>query len=153
MKQMWSIEEIKKEVKNTPKDIETLVDAAGNPSFVEGNGTPSTIEGFTATYCKWSLSGTHLMIALAGSFENGISVSGDIATFTLPDYIKDKISALVGNYIEFKSLVLRAENLGTQQVEFQNILTSTGVKITISNISLTAKRYFRIQFDLLIDSE
>ena len=133
--------------------IEALVDASGNPRFIEGDGTPATITGFISTYCKWSLSGTHLMLVLAGSFANGTVISGDIATFNLPDYIKDKIFAFVGNFIEFKSIVARAESLGTQNIEFQNILTSTGVKFATSNVTLTADRYFRVQFDLLIDNE
>ena len=51
-------------------NISTLTDSKGNPRFIEGEGTPMEMEGFTASYCKWSLSGTHLMIVLSGSFAN-----------------------------------------------------------------------------------
>lgn len=158
MKQMWSKEEIEKLSKETAKDISTLVDSAGNPRFVEGNITPETITGLTFTYCKWSLSGTHLMIVLAGSCENvTLTNNATFAEITLPEFIMDKIypltsqgrvsHATLNNYYDYSyrsSCILSL-------VKDTNILRVIGWGIGGSS-TLTAGT-FRIQFDLLIDSE
>ena len=108
MKHMWSEEEIQA----FKKDISNLVDSKGNPRFVEGEGTPATIEGFTSTYCKWSLSGTHLMIMLAGTFANAsvLPVNTRIATFSIPKFIHDKIYPVWQNNIEVKNISAYDEN-------------------------------------------
>jgi hypothetical protein len=48
---------------------------------------------------------------------------------------------------------MRASTLGIQNAEFVARKTTTGVYLTISDITLTANRNFRVQFDILIDSE
>ena len=154
MKRMWSEEEIQA----FKKDISTLVDSKGNPRFVEGEGTPAIITGLNTTYCKWSLSGTHLMCVFAGSFENAsvIPASAIIVTFTLPNFIKDKIQAIWGgNRIEYKTLNLYADDWSAQNMQLQTIKTNQGVSLTTTgaSLTLTAKRNFRLQIDMLIDSE
>ena len=74
---------------------ENLNDANGKPRFLMSNGTPLSQTGFTSTYCKWSLSGSHLMLVLAGSIANGTTISQStiLANFELPDFIKSKIKA------------------------------------------------------------
>lgn len=136
--------------------LNNVVDSNGNPRFIEGNGTPATITGFTATQCKWSLSGTHLMLLLTGTMANGTELTNgmNLAVFTLPDFIKNKITpSWANNYIERKANILFADNWTTQ--------TSTVVLGKFTNINiqqsgaltLTADRNFRVQFDLLIDSD
>lgn len=70
-KRMVSEDSIKK-LENLLEGVafEDIVDKNGNPRFIEGTITPETISGITFTYCKWSLSGTHLMIVLAGTCKN-----------------------------------------------------------------------------------
>lgn len=153
MKQMWSKEEIEK----LPKDINTLVDNAGNPRFIEGNGTPATIEGFTSTYCKWSLSGTHLMLVLAGSIANGTAITNgtNIATFNIPDFIFDKIYPVFASVIEVKSTPVYASDWSTQQLQIKEIKSTLNrvIYFETGSVTLTANRSFRMQFDLLIDRE
>ena len=135
--------------------LNNVVDSYGNPRFIEGEGTPATITGFTATQCKWSLSGTHLMLTLAGTIANGTAITSSVhmADYVMPQFIVDKIQTLTGVFIEFKNTNMRASTLGIQNVEFVARKTTTGVYLTISDVTLTADRNFRIQFDLLIDSK
>lgn len=151
MKRMWSEEEIQ----SCKKDISNLVDSKGNPRFVEGEGTPLTQEGFTATYCKWSLSGTHLMLVLAGSVASGTTIPAlsIMASYNLPAWILDKIVPVTGSIVEYKSIAAYASDYSTQTVN-SFFRKSTDVAIAINGaFTLTANRNFRIQYDLLIDSE
>ena len=140
------------------KVFENIVDKNGHRRFIEGNGTPATISGFTPSYCKWSLSGTHLMLVLAGSFENEtiIESNSNLADFNLPSWILEKIYPVWATiFIETKVITLNA-NDWTQQTlscvlgKFTNSLV---INTLSGGLTLTAKRAFRIQFDLLIDNE
>lgn len=136
-------------------NITSLVDSAGNPRFIEGDGTAGEITGFTSTYCKWSLSGTHLMLVLAGTFANGAAVasSSTLATFKVPDFIRNKVFTVWSNNIEAKTISTYASDWSAQnfQIKFQK--TSSSLKFEGSSITFTAERSFRVQFDLLIDSD
>ena len=151
MKHMWSEEEIQ----SFKKDIATLVDSKGNPRFIEGEGTLATIAGITFTYNKWSLSGTHLMIVLAGIIADASVISTqDWATYTLPDFINNKIAPSFGS----KDVIIKLENiyspsLSTQSVQFRLQKDSGNIAINVYQFTATAERKFRIQFDLLIDTE
>lgn len=138
--------------------IEALVDDSGNPRFIEGEGTPLTMEGFTSTYCKWSLSGTHLMVVLAGTFANTTAVVDGtvLATFKIPNFILNKIYPVwASQNIEMKQVSMYASNWSTQPL-MTTFLKYNGLQIVKSGgstLTLTADRSFRIQFDLLIDNE
>ena len=155
MKQMWSEEEISSQ----KKDIATLVDSKGNPRFIEGEGTPLSQEGFTATYCKWSLSGTHLMLVLVGTIESGITLANNasLANYSFPNWIIEKIYPIwADTRIETKNILLYKDDWTNQQVNItltKNSNRVIGLNITSGDLTLTAKRSFRVQFDLLIDSK
>ena len=155
MKHMWSEEEILSQ----KKDISTLVDSKGNPRFIEGEGIPATIEGFTSTYCKWSLSGTHLMLVLTGTLANATNVadSAVLATFRLPTFILNKINVVWANqYIEMKQVSMYASNWTTQPLITTTRKHENSIQILKSGgstLTLTAERNFRLQFDMLIDTE
>lgn len=154
MKHMWSEEEIQ----SFKKDISNLVDSKGNPRFIEGEGTPLTMEGFTSTYCKWSLSGTHLMFVLSATITNTtvIQDSTILATFSLPEWIINKIYPVWDSNLESKNLVLYASDYTNQSTICRLTKDTNNMKIIKSGgsaVTLTKDRSFRIQFDLLIDSE
>jgi len=149
MKHMYSEEEIASQ----KKDIATLVDSKGNPRFIEGYGEATETTGLEITYNKWSLSGTHLMLVLAGSVTNGTTLNGVMTTFKLPNFILEKIYPIANDFIEFKQIVMRASNLGSQNAEFISKKVSNGISIQISSITLNSNKSFRVQFDLLIDTE
>ena len=137
--------------------LENIVDADGHKRFIEGNGTPLAQEGFTPSYNKWSLSGSHLMVVLAGGISNGtnISIYSNLLTIVLPQWIYDKIYTVWGSsYIAVAKIELRANDWSTQELPVNIFKSDNMIGIqTIEGITLTSDRYFRIQFDLLIDNE
>lgn len=155
MKQMWSKEEIDKEVKNTSKDISTLVDDSGKPRFVEGDGVGLSQEGVTISYCKWSLSGTHLMLVCAGTIADATTIAANakLAEFNVPLYIMDKVVPIFSTLVNRQTFAFYADNYSTQ-TQVINLIKSTNINFqTGGSLTLTADRNFRIQYDLLIDVE
>ena len=139
--------------------IEDLVDKAGNKRFIEGNFSlyPSIVEeGFTGIYCKWSLSGSHLMIVLAGSIEDETThASTDVALIEIPEWVFNKIYPVGSSiYIEQKVIKAYSEDFSTSQDMAVSLRKRTNsLDIVISSFTATAKRYFRAEFDLLIDDD
>lgn len=138
--------------------LEDIVDSAGNKRFIEGAGTPETIPGITFTYNKWSLSGTHFMIVLAGTVTS-VTLTSNM-TFCvyedIPDYIINKIIAIwySGTTIDVKTAVFR--NLEDNSSSSVNVrLNKEDNKLYIKGFSSTtsSSSAFRIQFDLLIDTD
>lgn len=138
--------------------VEADGDTSARPLIIEGDITPETITGLTFTYCKWSLSGTHLMIVLAGTCENvTLTNNATFSEITLPEFIMNKIvplttqgrvsHATLDNYYDYSyrsSCVLSL-------VKGANVLRVIGWGIGGSS-TLTAGT-FRVQFDLIIDNE
>ena len=160
MKRMWSKNELKNiadiQAKGVKKDIASLVDADGNPRFAEGDITMDEVEGFTQTYGKWSLSGSHLMIVLAGLVADTTAYTGGkLASVNLPQWIIDKIAIIFSAVVSFKSIPAYAANWSTQNLSVALRKPSTSsITITGENsVTFTADRAFRIEFDLLIDIE
>lgn len=152
MKHMWSEEEIQ----SFKKDISNLVDSKGNPRFIEGEGTPATIEGFTPTYYKWSLSGTHLMLVLAATLANTTALTSAtvLINYTLPKYIISKIvPAFEGGPIDMKTINAYASDWSNQSIQCKLWKNNNTLYIQTNSITLTANRNLRVQFDILIDSE
>ena len=135
--------------------MEDIVDADGHKRFQEWEGVRGTIpEGVTLTYNKASLSGSHLMLVIAGSIANGTQIlNGHVfSNFSLPNWIMDKIVPVwQDHFIEVKNLTLRSDDWTSQSMN--NVLAKYGnIQITASgDLTLTADRSFRLQYDLLID--
>ena len=137
-------------------DYGQLVDEDGHERFIIDDGIPSTITGVTFSYYKWSLSGTHLMIVLAGTIENGteFTTNTELANFQIPSWIGDKIYPVWATYsIELKVIDMRDNSWGSQTFNCVLQKTSgTNLRLTnLSNVTLSSDKGFRIQFDLLID--
>ena len=138
-----------------------IVDSNGNKRFVEGSLTEPFVTGLTYTYNKWSLSGTHLMIVLAGSLVKSgtINANTTLASVVLPDYINDKIVPLNRDgVIAKKSETLYSYVSGNATMDIQFIKNTQGaifIAITnsVTNPSTNWSADFRVQLDLLIDSE
>ena len=139
--------------------MNNIVDKNGNLRFIEGEGEINTSlpEGVHISYKKWSLSGSHLMFVVAGTLDNTTTL--DNITFVyfknIPSWILDKIYPVWANiYIENKSINATADNFTTQELSFILYKNLNQITVrTLSNITLTADRGFRIAFDLLIDNE
>lgn len=138
-------------------NITTLTDSNGNPRFLEGDGSQweSGIEGLDLTYCKWSLSGTHLMLVCAGTIANGtvLASSDKMCKFELPSFILNKIFPVWSNVIELKQLNLQSDDWTSQTSHVKEGKYKNGIYFEFGAITLNEDRKFRIQFDLLIDTE
>lgn len=156
MRRMYSEEQLERVVKNTKKDITTLVDSAGRDRFIEGEGTPSSVEGVTITYSKYSLSATHLMLVVAGTIaENTSLVAGNsLSLFSVPSWIMDKVLPIQSRLIEYKTAQAVSSSYDIQNLPVYLNKEDNGLDIKVtSNTTINANRSFRIQFDLLIDSD
>ena len=148
-----------KSVYNMPIQFENIIDKEGHKRFIEGNGDAATaVDGLTISYNKWSLSGSHIMFVLAGTFSNAtvLLANIDLVSFTLPTWIVNKIIPIWGNnFIEEKNVYGYANDWTSQSISIV-LLRKNDNKIYIRSTraaTFTADRNFRIQFDLLIDSE
>lgn len=137
--------------------LEDIVDSAGNKRFIEGDGTPVTISGVTYTYNKWSLSGTHLMVVLAGDIvaNTGIVGGQKMTKYSIPEFILNKTFPLTDSgYLDQKNAYIKASGGSSLSKTFEFSKTNDGLEIIFSSggtISLDSK--FRVQFDLLIDAD
>lgn len=136
---------------------ENLNDANGNARFVEGNLTTETISGVTFTYAKWSLSGSHLMIVLAGEIAANVTTSVENwASVILPNYIASKINPIIGTtYIAVENY--KAYHSDWTDMRIAIAYAKSGDMIVLQQVdsdnNTSEKAHFRIQFDLLIDME
>lgn len=130
-----------------------IVDSHGNPRFVEGD---ISVAGFTTTYAKWSLSGTHLMIMICGTLASGSTLPADtIASINIPSYIGRKINTVAASIIEIKETKAYTASFNELILTLQlrkNSDTNLYIRNSIAK-STEDNRNFRIQFDLLIDAD
>ena len=136
--------------------LESIKDSDGHYRFIEGNGIVSTAQtGFTSTYAKWSLSGTHIMLVVAGAFADTTSIiDSPLCKFDVPSWILDKVVPTYAAHIEDKSFE-GANDAGSsaQTLYFGLTKASDGLYIIPNALTtMTDKRNVRIQFDLLIDN-
>ena len=165
MRKMYSEKQVLKTVEEVAqteglKVFENIVDKDGHKRFIEGDiELYTTHEGITKTYGKWSLSGSHLLIVLCLTLENGATISNSqnlSSEIKLPSYIANKIVPTWSIVVDFKNLNARDSSWGTQALNVflaQNSATKDLSIISASNLTLSAERFIRISFDLLIDNE
>lgn len=135
--------------------VEADGDTSARPLLVEGDGVGIEQEGVTISYCKWSLSGTHLMMVVAGTVADTTVLSSNIhiADFNIPDYALSKVVPIFSTLVNRGTATFYADNYSTQTLTV-NLIKSTNLNIqTGGSLTLSADRSFRIQFDLLIDNE
>ena len=135
--------------------MDNIIDYKGNKRFIEGSLTlTKEVEGITYNFMKWSLSGTHLMIVLTGVIDNSIVVSpDDYFTVDLPKWIRDKIFTIAGRQVERKAATLTATDYSTQTMYISLTKENDTIGLYFETVTLSKRRFFRVQFDLLIDNE
>ena len=165
MRRMYSKNQLAQEVQNVVssgelenvKVFEDIVDKDGHKRFIEGNVALKEIEGVSKTYGKWSLSGSHLLIVLAGTIANGTSLTftNDFGIVDLPIWIVNKIFPLItgATIVDSKSFQMVDAGNNAQSINTQLRNYSGTITISVSSITLTADRGFRFAYDLLIDDE
>ena len=144
---------------NEVQIFENIVDKDGHKRFIEGDIelSPGYESSINKTYGKYSLSGSHLLIVLAGNFIAEQTASGGVcATLTLPKWIFDKISATFASYIYITSFGVRGDdtaplgNASVALIKGENNQLYIGFT---SPVTVNTKGNFRFNFDLLIDNE
>lgn len=134
--------------------LDNIVDSQGHKRFIEGEGTVNT--KITDSYCKWSLSGSHLLVVLGGSVADGTAfTSGEnLATFNIPIWVAQKIVPLFSNSVERKSVNLWSDDYQAFAVIMWLQKVSGVLRITSgAQYTISGDKTFRVEFDLLIDSE
>ena len=158
MRRMFSEKQIESQIKQTKKDIATLIDSNGNSRFVEGDITMKTITGVTQTYGKWSLSATHLMLVIGFTIDNNTVLSPQaVANVDLPEYIYNKIIPLWTsgnhNYVaRYTNTIYDADGQNNQNLQCF-LLKDTKVGIQIGSLTANSDKIVRVAFDLLIDAD
>ena len=136
--------------------FENIVDKDGHERFIEGDvELYNPIEGMTITFGKWSLSGSHFMVVLAGSIVSGTSLSwtGSYAKCVdVPQWVLDKIYPLIDNYIAKNVVSAFNVDLSAQTIDVW-LRKTTDLFLSMGSITTTKDRAFRISFDILIDND
>ena len=159
MRRMYSQKQLEELIQATKKDIATLVDKDGHERFIEGEvKINESLTGATITYAKWSLSGSHLLIVVAGnSKEDDVfgAYNPLVSIEDLPDWVLNKIAVVFGSsYIEQKQISMYAEDWSTQTFYCLLGKDNNGLFIRkTGSTTLTTDKGFRIAFDLLIDND
>ena len=150
------------EVSGDIKYLENIVDSAGNKRFIEGD-IEDLEASFTPSYAKWSLSGTHLTIVVAGTFPSGkeftSGVSFKLVDVGLPSWIGSKIYAVDG-VVDVKLRPLNdSNNIYRKQTDLNCYFDKTSNTVfpiwlvPTETHTLSETSYIRMSFDLLIDME
>ena len=138
------------------KIFENIVDKDGHKRFIDGNIALKEGINLTLTYGKWSLSGSHLLIVLAGTITNGDVITSDtICEVGIPEWVLDKIYPTVSTIIENKTCIFYDATFGSQntQVFLEKYSSPKKLSIYMNGFTVTNDRNFRLAFDLLIDNE
>lgn len=150
MKRMYSEEELL-DVSNT----ENLVDSKGRNRFIVGNGNPGNVTGLTVTSSKWTLNGNNLVFEILGQFSGSLTGFNVLSTFTLPEWIINKIAKPVSNVID----ILTCSMISSKDASDTNIkvqVTTDGSNIfftNITNINISDVSIFKIRYNAIIDNE
>ena len=147
------------EQKSALKVFENIVDKDGHKRFIEGDITTETISGCTYTYKKWSLSGSHLQIVLAMTYEAGTYSTHLLGTITdIPKWIMDKItpSGATEKQVAVKYAEQWVDSNTPQTPSFyggvQKDDANTLQIASWGSKTFTAETYIRLSFDLIIDN-
>lgn len=150
MKRMYSEEELL-EVSNT----ENLVDSKGRNRFIVGNGNPGSLTGMTVASTKWTLNGNNLVFEILGSFSGDLTGFNILSTFTLPEWIANKIVMPASNVVDILTCqMVSTKDAGATSIRVQ--VTKSGVDIfftNVSNITITDMSIFKIRYNIIIDNE
>ena len=133
-------------------DIEALVDSNGNNRFIGGNGTSGNVSGLTIASSKWVLNGTNLIFEILGTFSGNLSGFDILSSFTLPEWVANKIVTPVSNIVDILNcLMVSTKDVSGITIKVQitksgdNIYFTNMTNINISDISL-----FKIRYNIII---
>ena len=134
-------------------DIEALVDKNGNKRFIVGNGNSGSLNGMTLASTKWTLNGNNLVFEILGSFSGDLTGFNILSTFTLPEWVANKIVTPVSNIVDIISLIM-VSTKDASGITIKVQVTKSGVDIfftNVSNITITDMSIFKIRYNIIID--
>ena len=150
MKKMYSEEELL-EVSST----ENLVDSKGRNRFIVGDGNPGSLTGLTVASSKWTLNGNNLVFEILGSFSGDLTGFNILSTFTLPEWIVNKIVTPASNVVDILTCTMvSVKDAGGTSIRVQ--VTKSGVDIFFTNVStitISEPSIFKIRYNIIIDNE
>lgn len=136
--------------------LENIVDSQGRKRFIEGALSDPQVSGITRAYARWSLSGTHLMVVVAGNLAANTSLTfgTSLGAAVVPQWIADKIAPLISNkaMVAEQTFVRPGGSIERKNVALAKYLNSLIVEV-YGTISFNEDTTFRMQFDLLIDAQ
>lgn len=141
-------------------EIETIKDNKNNNRFINGDVLVDSNAVLTKVFGRYSLSGTHLQIAvlISNEAENDITLNTYtlIAHCNVPAWLANKIYTLPNSMvIEVKTFDIgNRSSLLTIKAGKKVYLETSGNEIRIlagENIPLNSNDFMRISFDLIID--
>ena len=150
MKRMYSEEELL-ETTNT----ENLVDSKGRNRFIVGNGNPGSLSGMTVASSKWTLNGNNLVFEILGSFSGDLTGFNILSTFTLPEWVANKIVTPVSNIVDILNcLMVSTKDASGITIKVQVTKSGRDIFFTnVSNITITDISIFKIRYNIIIDNE
>ena len=150
MKRMYSEEELL-----GAANTENLVDSKGRNRFIVGDVNPWSLIGLTVASTKWTLNGNNLVFEILGSFSGDLTGFNILSTFTLPEWIANKIVTPASNIVDIITCdMISLQDAGSTTIKLQvtksgvDIFFTNGSTITISELSL-----FKIRYNIIIDNE
>ena len=150
MKRMYSEEELL-EFANT----ENLVDSKGRNRFIVGEGNPGSLSGMTVASTKWTLNGNNLVFEILGSFSGDLTGFNILSTFTLPEWVANKIVTPASNVVDILTCqMVSLKDAGATSIRVQ--VTKSGVDIFFTNVStmtISEPSIFKIRYNIIIDNE
>ena len=150
MKHMYSEEELLG-VANT----ENLVDSKGRNRFIVGNGQPGSVTGMTIASSKWTLNGNNLVFEILGSFSGDLTGFDILSTFTLPEWVVNKVVTPASNIVDILTCQMIAmQDAGATSIRLQITKSGDNLYFTnLSNITVREPSLFKIRYNLIIDNE
>ena len=150
MKRMYSEEELL-EVSKT----ENLVDSKGRNRFIVGDGNPGSLTGLTVASTKWTLNGNNLVFEILGSFSGDLTGFNILSTFTLPEWIANKIVTPASNVVDILTCQM-VSLTDASGISIRLQVTKSGVDIfftNVTNITISDPSIFKIRYNIIIDNE
>ena len=150
MKRMYSEEELL-EATNT----ENLVDSKGRNRFIVGDGNPGSLTGLTIASSKWTLNGNNLVFEILGTFSGSLSGFDILSTFTLPEWVANKIVTPVSNIVDILTCqMVSAADASATSIRLQITKDGNTLYFTnATNTNISSMSVFKIRYNIIIDNE
>ena len=131
----------------------SLFDSNGNFRFIAGEGTPANISGMTIVSSKWVLNGYDLLFEILGTFSGSLSGFDILSSFTLPEWVVNKIAKPVSNIVDILTCdMVSTKDASSTHTKLQ--VTTDGINIyftNATNINIDDLSVFKIRYNTIID--